>query len=195
MQMKQCACNFFVCLKLLLELHHCNEHLVVGLQPWVCIREFEVEHQWKGTDGSLISKLETKMINTSEHSGFPWDCSETNSSVLYIHARVFVSAHVWVSLYIMETFVHLCCQRRVCFCVGRWCLLLYLHQIKVQKEACIPLYVNRTKLLDHVEVCLTCVGIPVASAKQAGRVADREGEAEQPSTRKSLKHTTDIKDS
>lgn len=36
-----------------------------------CVREFEVEHQREGTDGSLISKLETKMINTSEHSCLP----------------------------------------------------------------------------------------------------------------------------
>ena len=33
----------------------------------------EVEHQWEGTDGSLISKLETKMINTSGHSCLPWE--------------------------------------------------------------------------------------------------------------------------
>lgn len=37
----------------------------------------------EGTDGSLISKLEMWMINTSEHSCLPGERRETNSSVLH----------------------------------------------------------------------------------------------------------------
>lgn len=90
-----------------------------------CMREFEVEHQWEGTDGSLISKLETKMINTSEHSCLLRDENETNSSVLHIHVSVclslrltereglhiFMSRHIWAQV-LSEMCLCLCQYRR-----------------------------------------------------------------------------------
>lgn len=44
--------------------------IVISLCVWW---EFEEEHQRKGTDGWLISKLEMRMINISEHSWLPGD--------------------------------------------------------------------------------------------------------------------------
>lgn len=177
MQMKQrCLWFFFVSLKLLLELHHCDEHLLVGLQPGWRMTEFEVEHQWKGTDGSLISKLETKMINTSEHSGFPWDGKLVCPPHTCVCVCVFVSAQVWVSLSIKGTST--LSEKCMFQCWLR--LLLYLQvEQSGRRSSNISPHMWPYKVL----------------WLQDEWQRERGGGAEQPSTRKSLKHTTDIKGS
>lgn len=98
----------------------------------VCIREFEVEHQWEGTDGSLISKLETKMINTSEHSCLPWDWNTLlcplctcvcvcfcSCMSLIVHLRNICAStmsETCVRLWQHGCQRHPCCQRHT----GRW---------------------------------------------------------------------------
>lgn len=56
---------------------------------------FEEEARREGTDGSLISKLEMRMINTSEHSCLPGERRETNSSVLHMCVLMRASHGVW----------------------------------------------------------------------------------------------------
>lgn len=127
------------------------------------------------------------MINTSEHSCLPWDNSAANSSILDIHACVFLSMSNSEGgyTYISHTRLSMHVARDVPVCM----------QKTSASASSAPSINDHTKSVVFVWIwhCLTCVCTPKSSAQQA-RGRHRELEAEEVSTTNSLKHTIHIKD-
>lgn len=87
------------------ELNHWNGHLLCHRCGWVRSRTkgFEVEHQSEGTDGSLISKLEPKMINALEQL-HPTRAPQNKLSSIYMD----VYERVWRGCVLCESLLSMC---------------------------------------------------------------------------------------